>query len=273
MKLQNAGQLARSLFAKTTRRPVQASATTGAATETFDTCEVYVRFAGKRLKLHVRAGTTDVDLIQQILRRDSMYRLPDNVHPRTIFDIGGNIGIAAIYYSLVYPAADIYCFEPLPENLALLRENAKNTGGRIRIQPYGLSDRTEHRSYYMSNNPRSFGGGGFSQIGHDPQRQATLPLMSVPDALKDLAVDHVDIFKIDTEGSELPILQSIPQPMLNAAQAVLGELHGIGDWQACEMLSRTHAVGVDKRYDRPCFPFIAIRKDLVAAQKTDKSAA
>ena len=47
---------------------------------------VAVRFAGRMLDLTVREGTTDVDLIGMILRRDGVYRLPETVRPKVIFD-------------------------------------------------------------------------------------------------------------------------------------------------------------------------------------------
>lgn len=275
MKTTPTVQSARSLITKTIRQfiPIQAAVTPTADPGTFDTCQINVRFAGHRLKLTVRTGTTDIDLIQQILHRDSMYRLPGTVRPQTIFDVGGNIGITTVYYAAVYPDAQLYCFEPLPDNLALLRDNVACFGDRVRVLPYGLSDQSGNFAYFRSNNPRSFGGGGFSQIGHNPAHKTMLPLVSVPDALRDLGIDRIDVFKVDTEGSELPILQSIPDEVRSNAQAILGELHGIGDWHCCQLLSQSHAVGIDKRYDRECFPFLAVRKDLAAPHAANKSAA
>ena len=35
------------------------------------------------------------------------------------------------------------------------------------------------------------------------------------------------------------------------------------DWQACRLLDATHAIGVSKRFDARCFPFVALRRDLL----------
>ena len=59
----------------------------------------------------------------------------------------------------------------------------------------------------MSDNPRSFGGGTFCRIGHDPSRTLDLPVETVTHVLEEAGLDHVDIFKIDTEGSEMAILR------------------------------------------------------------------
>ncbi len=233
---------------------------TGETQQTVETLRV--RFRGQTLRLLVRPGTTDLDLVAMALREQAMYPLPKTVQPSVIFDAGANIGITALYFALQYPKAQLYGFEPLPENLELLRHNTRCLGDRIQILPYGLSDRNGTFDYHMSDNPCSFGGGGFMQIGHDPSRKRSLPLKTVPDAMAELGLHHVDLFKLDTEGAELAILRSIPSPVRTATQAFVGELHGIGDWEVCQTLARSHAIGVQKAFHTRCFPFIAVRRDL-----------
>lgn len=234
---------------------------------------VSARLGIHRVNVVARRNTTDGDLVKMILCRDSAYRLPPSVNPQVIFDVGANIGITAVYFALTYPHAQIYCFEPLPQNLELLRTNTQPWSDRVHVIPYGLSDKNGRFDYHMSDNPASFGGGGFNRIGHDPARKLVLPTASVPQALAGLNVDRVDVFKIDTEGSEWAILRSIPDHIRASAQAYIGELHGIGDWFCCHILDPTHTVGVQKRFDRRCFPFVAIRRDLAHQPKLLRMAA
>lgn len=224
---------------------------------------IKTRFGGHRLSLLVREGTLDQHLVGMILSRKSVYALPNVVSPKIIFDVGANIGIAAAYFAIVYPDAQIVCFEPLPDNVELLRHNTSFAHDRIRVIPKGLSDRSGSLIYQMSADTRSFGGGTFCGIGGDPDRALSLPVCTVPEALAELKLSHVDAVKIDAEGSEWAVLRSIPKDVRARTQAFVGELHGLHDWRCCRLLERTHAVGVDKRYDRTCYPFIAVRKDLV----------
>ena len=203
-----------------------------------------------------------MDLIGMILCRASVYALPSQVQPKVIFDVGANIGVAAVYYSVVYPNATVYCFEPLPANIELLCANTSRNSDRIKVIRRGLSDVAGSFEYHMSGNRRSCGGGTFCGNGSDPTRSVTLPVGTVRQAIEETGVDHVDVFKIDTEGSKWPILRGIPEPLRSGAQAYTGELHGIGDWEFCRMLAASHALDIRKPYDRTCFPFLAIRKDL-----------
>lgn len=225
--------------------------------------EMRVRFAGRTFGMSVRQGTLDADIVRVILRRDSEYRLPDCVHPKVIFDCGANIGATAVYYSVLFPEADIYCFEPVPANLELLRLNTQRHSDRIRVIPTGLSDAPGSFEFHPSNDPRNHGGGSFARSGVDMSRTLSLPVITVEQAMREVGVDHIDLFKIDTEGAELPIVRGIPEDIRANAQAFIGELHGVGDWELCELLSRTHDVGVNKRYDAGCYPFVAVRKGLV----------
>ena len=239
---------------------------TGKRLDGYNLLEVNLRLAGRPISVLIREDTTDLDLVRLILCPDSEYRLPPQVYPRVIFDIGANIGITAVYFSVMYPEAEIYCFEPLPQNVELLLANADRNAARVRAFNYGLADRTGTFPYHLSEDPRSFGGGTFEQVGHDPGRVLELQLRRIEDVIREQNIRSVDLFKIDTEGSEWAILQAIPESIRRRAQAFIGELHGRDDWAFCQMLHESHAVGIQKRYDRRCFNFLAVRYDMVQGQ-------
>lgn len=236
---------------------------TGQRLDGYHLSEVRLRLAGRSLSLLVRDGTTDLDLVRMILCRDSEYRLPPQVYPRVIFDIGANIGVTAVYFSVIYPEAEIYCFEPLPQNMELLLANADRNRARVRAFNFGLADRNGTFAYHLSDDPRRFAGGTFHDKGCDPQRSLQLELRRVDEVVDEIGVKGVDLFKIDTEGCEWAILQAIPESLRRNAQAFIGELHGRDDWAFCQMLDASHAVGIQKRYDRRCFNFLAVRHDMI----------
>ena len=236
---------------------------TGRTTQTgHNLAKVKVHHNGQSATLVVREGTTDIDLVKMIYAARCMYHLPHAVNPDIIFDCGANIGMTASYFAMSYPKATIYCFEPLPDNLELLKENVAQFGNRIKVMPFGLSEQAGSFIYNMSANSQSFGGGTFCEIGGDHERAFELPVRTVGDVMNELGIDHVDLFKIDTEGSEYPILKGMPSEIYQKAQALVGELHGVHDWDFCNLINDSHNIGINKSYDRHCFEFVAIRKDL-----------
>lgn len=53
------------------------------------------------------------------------YHFQSESEAPTIVDATANIGLSALYYKLLYPKADIICFEPRKDNFKLLRKNCR----------------------------------------------------------------------------------------------------------------------------------------------------
>ena len=80
-------------------------------------------------KVFYRTSSSDMILIYEILLQSkykSEYFFPNQLNPKIIFDIGGNIGITAVYLASIFPDAKIYTFEPLPDNFEILKKISKN---------------------------------------------------------------------------------------------------------------------------------------------------
>jgi FkbM family methyltransferase len=61
-----------------------------------------------------------------------------------LFDIGGNVGVYALYAAQRHPRLSVVVFEPEYANLHLLRDNVvtNHLAARVQIYPVALSDRT-----------------------------------------------------------------------------------------------------------------------------------
>jgi FkbM family methyltransferase len=227
-----------------------------------DIYTLQLRIHGCPMPVHVRRGTSDVDLVQTVLR-DEEYRLPrlrDGFAPRTILDLGANIGLTTLYYAALFPEARIWSVEPSPANLPLLRQNTYPLHGRVTVVPCAVGEVDGDQTFYASDDPRNFGGGSFK--GNAGQT------VGVPSPVRTLAtlaaqerIPQPDLIKLDVEGYEGPALRGAPPQLFAQAHVIIGELHDCGDdWTVLDTLSRTHRVGVHKDVDRPCSFFVAVRK-------------
>jgi len=183
------------------------------------------------------------------------YELPAHFEPRTIVDIGANIGTVTAALARRYPQARIFAFEPLPENFLLLKYNTAALANVVAL-PFGLGAHTQCRPYTRSDDPRNFGGGGFHGARSTPLRDLeALPVVSVSEALAALGVQTVDLIKVDTEGAEHEILTSVPRSVLLTVKVIVGELHGKpGDENLLNFLAQSFTITRILRHGRTqCF--------------------
>ena len=134
--------------------------------------------------------------------------------PTSIVDIGANIGAFAQRAHQQWPAAQIYCYEPMPFNLIQLRRNAPIgttvVSAAVRAQS-GLDE------IFIGDN---FVTGGFSQLGRQTKQKILVECIAATE------LPAADLLKIDTEGSEVEILQALS---FETTKAVCLEYHSLDD--------------------------------------------
>jgi len=221
---------------------------------------IRARFNGGSYTLHVRGGTLDAAIFEQIVCDGSEYRLPVGIEPKIIFDVGANIGAAAVYFAARYPQAKVYCFEPLPDNIELLRRNVAVFGDQVTVVPVGLGEAPGTFEYRPSDDPANFGGGTFHGVGCTDVDSLSLPVTTLAAFCRENRIEQIDVMKIDTEGAEWSVLLGMSPQMLAGVSVLLGELHGVDDGKVISALSSTHELGYDKPISRSCYPFWAVKR-------------
>jgi len=132
--------------------------------------------------------------------------------PKTIWDIGANIGVWSLFFTTVCsPETEIRCFEPDPDNLKLLRLNMrKNRIGNWIIRPLAASDRECTATFY--SDPVCGSTGSLSQnfdfIGKHygvPREEFRVEVTTVDSEIA-RGAPPPQFMKIDVEGYELEVL-------------------------------------------------------------------
>lgn len=215
-----------------------------------------------------RPGSSDVGLVYAILfkpARKSEYWLPPEVAPRTIFDIGANIGITARYLAHRFPDAAIHAFEPIAANLELLRRNV--AGCNVTVHPYGLGAADGAVEFGVPAGAPDNRGGYSRFAGAAATSVVRAELRSVGGVLDALRLDSVDVVKIDTEGAEYDILSAFPAAALARTRWIYGELHGAVDgaasgFRALDLLAPWFDIEVRKPLRKRNFFFDACNRRL-----------
>jgi FkbM family methyltransferase len=155
----------------------------------------------------------DLLVIKETLS-DDVYRLSEFDEPRLIVDVGAGIGEFAVAAAHRFPGCRVLAFEPGKDRFEILAQNAAASGVVVESHCVAIGTRS---SYVLS-------GSGARSSTTGPKHAAG---RSVPGrALADfLGADEVDLLKIDCEGGELDVLQSLAPDGLGRIARVALEYH------------------------------------------------
>jgi len=119
-----------------------------------------------------------------------------------IVDVGANVGYVPMAVKSLYPAARVYCFEPVAETFEVLKKNTAHIAEGIEYFNYAVGDYFEEVGYVY--NPESPAQSHVSGEGRSAM-MVTLDMMFSDSGI--MREERIDILKIDTEGCELEVLR------------------------------------------------------------------
>ena len=220
-------------------------------------------------KIYYRTSSSDMMLIYEILLKSKYkreYYFPEELKPKVIFDIGGNIGITSVYLASLFPEAQIYTFEPLKENFEILKKNTSQFNN-IEVFNFGLGAKNGSFKLYLSDDEENYGGVSFySEVeGNMSEPYTECEVKNVNDVIQEIGVTSVDLIKIDTEGAEYDILTNMKDEFLNKTSWITGELHGNRDFELLNHLNNLgFSVSLNKNIDSRLFMFNAGKKEVIS---------
>jgi FkbM family methyltransferase len=175
-----------------------------------------------------------------IVKGQSYVHLDFVTDVQVVMDVGANIGAAAVYFSLLYPEARIFAFEPARAPYELLSTNTRDRDN-VHAYNFGLFSSDVEGVQLYSGDVDS----GTSSIGRSKMTTAqseAITLRSVADWLAANSITRIDVLKIDTEGCEVPIMRAI-RGLIPTIKVVYLEYHSEDDRREIDrLLEHTHAL-------------------------------
>ncbi len=163
----------------------------------------------------------------------------DVATPNTILDLGGNIGLATIYFGRRWPQAKLAVVEPVPVNVSMLRENLSLNGISATVFPtaVAVTDGTVTMAlanldcaHHIVANEQATG----------PRGGIAVEALSIPTILNRLNWERVGLLKVDIEGYEAELFRSQPE-WLHRVDAVCLEAFD-------NTISESELMAIAKRY-------------------------
>lgn len=176
---------------------------------------------------YVRPGTTDASgIVQNIVREEwGAYLPPEPV--RFIVDAGANCGDTTAWYLSKFPQATVVALEPDPDNYAMLTKNCKPYGSRAVLLNAALWS-SDAKLKVRSASTAVAISVDEAEAGADDACAG----ISMPQLLKLINADTIDIMKIDIEGAELQLFSSRPEEWVPRIRCLSVETHGPKETEA-----------------------------------------
>lgn len=201
--------------------------------------KIIVKFNEQEFNLNIR-NEADQSVMREIFKlRD--YKAAEEIIAAAIdpiLDIGAHAGFFSLYCRALNPEVTIYAIEPLTENLAALNEHLVNNQIRgVNVIEAAMAGATAKRKLVVTeDNHNNF-------LGEMGDREVRA--YSFRDFCKKNKIKKVALIKIDIEGGEYEIVDSLEAEDFAKIPAIILEYHnGERNYKELEEKLRENGFGV-----------------------------
>jgi len=161
---------------------------------------------------------------------DGCYRLPVSL-PRTLVDLGGNIGLTTLWLTHQYPSiATAILVEPFPPNAELAKRNMAINSLNVKVITAAIAPQSG-TAFFTPSSSSNLG-----RLTRGYRDGLTVNTVTMEEILKQLG-SSIDVLKMDIEGGEQELLTAGDLSWLNAVGCIVAEFHPkVVDY---ELLTRT----------------------------------
>ncbi|MEO6120298.1 MAG: FkbM family methyltransferase [Terriglobales bacterium] len=147
------------------------------------------------------------------------------VRPRTVIDVGANVGQFAVAAAKIFPGAQVHSFEPQPQCVLRLQTYAPRLP--IKVYPVGLGEKREQLPFHQNTHSHSSSflplGAGHREAFPGARTSGTemLALSTLDDELRDIEWVRPALLKLDVQGFEAQVLRGGRQSLAKVDFVVL----------------------------------------------------
>ena len=175
---------------------------------------------GVRHPIYLRIGTTDISVFRQVFL-ERQYDFPLSTVPKNIVDAGANVGLSAIFFAIQYPQATIVAIEPEPSNFSVL---TRNVAAYAQIKPVQAALWRNNCQLQICDVGDGSAAFQMRETDMDNPRGAQVPSVTIDDVMQRLAIDFIDVLKVDIEGAEKEVFES-SSCWIGKVGVIMVELH------------------------------------------------
>ena len=173
---------------------------------------------------------------------------------KSFIDIGANTGYYSLLAAKANPEIIVHAFEPASGPFHFLEQNIliNDLKSRVSIHPIALSDQRGEVEFFEILNPEgTFAKYNLSGVGglkktHETQEHSVRKMVraeALDDYRRELNLNHYDLIKIDTEGTENLVLQGAAEIIRNYKPIIICETLFNKIEAKLEVIMKSHGYG------------------------------
>ena len=173
------------------------------------------------LKLKIRVKSTDLMALTNIwLKGDYSGKDFSIKNDDVVIDVGAHIGLFTLFASQYCKSGKIYCFEPVKENYDLLLDNIKlNHLTNISTFNCAVSNKSSKVKIFLQDD----------EAGHSMyttnSNSVEVYSMTLNDFFKETKIKKCNFLKLDCEGAEYYIIDSLTPKNFDIIEKIIIECH------------------------------------------------
>ena len=171
------------------------------------------------LKIKLRTRSTDLMALTNVwlVEEYSNFRINGN---DIIIDIGAHIGLFTLYASQYCTNGIIFCFEPVEENYSVLLDNITQNNLK-NVKPFKSAVSKSESTITIYRNKDEAGHSMFSFTSHALKVNS----ISLKKIIDENSVNQCNLIKMDCEGAEYEIIESLPLEYFKKISKLIIEYH------------------------------------------------
>ena len=119
--------------------------------------------------------------------------------------------------------SEVHAFDPTPKSIEWIQN--RKLPEKFHFHPYGLSASVSGQAeFYLPANPRGISGSMIKHKEVDAEKSVSVMMKTFDDITRELKHTHIDVLKMDIEGSEYEVIETIIKSPVTIDQ-ILVEFH------------------------------------------------